>query len=205
MAKFAAEQAGSSCHVHFSLWREGQNVFPGDRAFGPVQCWDDFRWFLGGWMAHVPDVMLFFAPTINSYKRYATVPGRLRVSHGATITAPRGSGWSAKGSPSGSSVAYLARTATLTSPSQLRSPAASTASAKIEPPSISSETSTPRRPPPRPVHAGGGPRCFRSQRICEERFRCERRRSLRPFLSNRAAAYNFAVTDWERRRYFERI
>src|SRR3970282_467135 len=28
-----------------------------------------FRWFLGGWMAHVPELMVFYAPTINSYKR----------------------------------------------------------------------------------------------------------------------------------------
>ena len=29
MAKFAAERAGSSCHIHFSLWRDGSNAFPG--------------------------------------------------------------------------------------------------------------------------------------------------------------------------------
>ena len=27
MAKFAADGAGSSCHIHFSLWRDGKNAF----------------------------------------------------------------------------------------------------------------------------------------------------------------------------------
>ena len=71
MAKFAADQAGSSCHIHFSLWRDGKNAFAGDKhAAARSQCSDAFRWFLGGWIAHVPEVMVFYAPTVNSYKRY---------------------------------------------------------------------------------------------------------------------------------------
>ena len=62
MAKFAADGAGSSCHIHFSLWRDKKNAFE--------KGGDLFRWFLGGWIAHVPDVMVFYAPTVNSYKRY---------------------------------------------------------------------------------------------------------------------------------------
>jgi glutamine synthetase len=62
MAKPFQGQAGSSCHMHFSLWRGGKNVFKKDG--------DLFRWFLGGWMAHVPELMVFYAPTVNSYKRY---------------------------------------------------------------------------------------------------------------------------------------
>jgi glutamine synthetase len=57
--------AGSSCHLHLSLWRDGKNAFAGDQQIGPVQGSDIFRWFLGGWMAHVQDVMVFYAPTIN--------------------------------------------------------------------------------------------------------------------------------------------
>jgi NAD(P)-dependent dehydrogenase (short-subunit alcohol dehydrogenase family) len=62
MAKFAADGAGSSCHIHFSLWRDKKNAFAGQS--------DTFKHFLGGWIAHVPDVMVFYAPTVNSYKRY---------------------------------------------------------------------------------------------------------------------------------------
>ena len=52
MAKFAADRAGSSCHVHLSLWRGEHNAFAGEQALGPVRSSDTFRWFLGGWIAH---------------------------------------------------------------------------------------------------------------------------------------------------------
>jgi glutamine synthetase len=84
MAKYAYDQAGSSCHVHLSLWRDGKNAFVGDGAVGPVRGSDAFRWFLGGWIAHVPDVMVFYAPTVNAYKRYQAAswaPTRLGWSH----------------------------------------------------------------------------------------------------------------------------
>ena len=70
MAKFAADRAGSSCHIHLSLWRDGTERVRRRRRFGPVKCSDVFRWFLGGWIARVPEVMVFYAPTVNSYKRY---------------------------------------------------------------------------------------------------------------------------------------
>src|SRR3989454_3780405 len=76
MAKFNADRAGSSCHIHLNVWRDGKNVF---EKGGEV-----FRWFLGGWIAHVPDVMVFYAPTINSYKRYVDAswaPTRLAWSY----------------------------------------------------------------------------------------------------------------------------
>ena len=70
MAKPHADEAGSSCHVHLSLWRDGENAFAGEHDMGGFGVSDEFRWFLGGWMHHVQDVMAFYAPTINSYKRY---------------------------------------------------------------------------------------------------------------------------------------
>ena len=70
MAKYSADGAGSSCHIHLSLWKDGKNAFPGEQQIGPVQGSDIFRWFLGGWIAHAPEFMLFYAPTVNSYKRY---------------------------------------------------------------------------------------------------------------------------------------
>ena len=72
MAKFDAALAGSSCHMHLSLWDEAveRNLFAGEQTIGPVQGSDLFRWFLGGWIAHASEMMVFYAPTINSYKRY---------------------------------------------------------------------------------------------------------------------------------------
>ena len=72
MAKFDERLAGSSCHIHLSLWdRDGKkNCFAGDTPGSPVPGSDIFRWFLGGWIAHAHEMMPFYAPTINSYKRY---------------------------------------------------------------------------------------------------------------------------------------
>ena len=74
MAKPDAEQAGSSSHLHVSLWQERNgllsNAFSGDRELAGIACSDEFRWFLGGWMRYVPELMVCYAPTVNSYKRF---------------------------------------------------------------------------------------------------------------------------------------
>lgn len=64
MAKWRSDLAGSSMHLHLSLWdREDQAVF-GDETS------DVFRHFLGGWMHHARAMAPFYAPYPNSYKRY---------------------------------------------------------------------------------------------------------------------------------------
>jgi glutamine synthetase len=63
MAKPHHEWVGSSCHVHGSLWRDGENAFAGET--------DAFRHFLAGWIAGARELAIFLAPTVNSYKRYA--------------------------------------------------------------------------------------------------------------------------------------
>src|SRR5439155_2327233 len=62
MAKVDSSLAGSSSHLHLSLWRSGSSVFAGES--------DAFRWFLGGWIAHAAELAVFYAPTVNSYKRF---------------------------------------------------------------------------------------------------------------------------------------
>jgi len=66
MAKPWHTEVGSSCHVHISLSRGGRNLF-WDGKSGGSKC---FRQFLGGLMKYAPELGYFFAPTINSYKRY---------------------------------------------------------------------------------------------------------------------------------------
>jgi glutamine synthetase len=73
MAKFDESLAGSSLHVHASLWTEADTpAFAGTRelAGAPVTSSDAFRHFLGGLLAHTREVALLFAPNPNSYKRY---------------------------------------------------------------------------------------------------------------------------------------
>jgi len=66
MAKPWHTEVGSSCHIHISLWRGGKNLF-WDGKSGGSKC---FRQFLGGLMKYAPELGCLFAPTINSYKRY---------------------------------------------------------------------------------------------------------------------------------------
>jgi glutamine synthetase len=69
MAKPSEKDIGSSCHIHMSLAdRQGAaNTF----VDGHEET-DTFRHFLGGLRAHIREVALFVAPSINSYKRYAS-------------------------------------------------------------------------------------------------------------------------------------
>jgi glutamine synthetase len=67
MAKYAPSEAGNSCHIHMSVWRGRQSLFPAARGHGGSKY---FRQFLGGLLKYSPELCLFFAPTINSYKRY---------------------------------------------------------------------------------------------------------------------------------------
>jgi glutamine synthetase len=85
MAKWDERYAGSSCHIHISLWGdEGKTpLFPGDESLGPIQCSPVFRHFLGGWMAHIRELFAFYAPYPASYKRYV-----------AGSFAPTGIAWS---------------------------------------------------------------------------------------------------------------
>ena len=68
MAKFN-EREGNSCHIHISLRGEdGSAVFAdADAELGMSKM---FRHFLAGQLAAMRDLTLFFAPNINSYKRY---------------------------------------------------------------------------------------------------------------------------------------
>lgn len=83
MAKHTPGDAGSSCHIHMSLWKGGKNLFWDERGTRSAERGMKshatrntqhgsqlFRQFLGGLMKYSPELCLFFGPTINSYKRY---------------------------------------------------------------------------------------------------------------------------------------
>ena len=65
--KYAEEEAGNSCHIHISLQKAGKNIFWDTKKNGPSNV---FHQFLGGLLKYSPELCLFFAPTINAYKRY---------------------------------------------------------------------------------------------------------------------------------------
>jgi glutamine synthetase len=63
MAKPSHEWIGSSCHIHSSLWHAGSAAFADDETL--------FGRYLAGQIACARELALFFAPNVNSYKRYA--------------------------------------------------------------------------------------------------------------------------------------
>jgi glutamine synthetase len=68
MAKFN-EREGNSCHIHLSLRdADGMPVFAGEgeRGYSPI-----FEHFIAGQLAYLRELTLFLAPNINSYKRFA--------------------------------------------------------------------------------------------------------------------------------------
>ncbi len=204
MAKPFPDTPGSSCHLHISLWHDGRNAFS-DGIDGYRT--DIFRWFLGGWMAHTHHLMPFYAPTVNSYKRYqdaSWAPTRIAWS-----TDNRTAGFRVVGSgnslriecriPGADANPYLAFAAALAS-------GLDGIANKTEPP---------------PPADGDQYAAFHEQRVpstlaeANEAFRssAESVRLLGDevvahygrFFQMEYDAYNRAVTDWERRRYFERI
>lgn len=207
MAKFASDRAGSSCHIHFSLWRDGKNAFAGENEFGPVKCSDTFRHFLGGWMAHVPDVMPFYAPTVNSYKRYVDgswAPTRLAWSYDN-----RTGGFRVVGHdqslriecriPGADANPYLAFAASLAS-------GLDGITNKIEPPDcFVGDIYAARYLPRVPYTLAEATDKFASSDFAKRAFGEEVIAHYTHFFRTEQAAFNSAVTDWERKRYFERI
>lgn len=202
MAKPHGDEAGSSCHLHLSLWDDATNAFAGDHE--PT---DVFRWFLGGWMAHAADLMVLAAPTVNSYKRYrdgSWAPTRLAWSRDNRTAGFRvvghGDGLRIESRiPGADANPYLVHAAALAS-------GLDGIEQQIEP------------PPPfdgDAYHATDLPRLPRTLGAATERFRhSEFARATfgdtvvdhyAHFFELEVEAYDTAVTDWERNRYFERI
>ena len=199
MAKFAADGAGSSCHIHFSLWRDKKNAFTGQS--------DTFKHFLGGWIAHVPDVMVFYAPTVNSYKRY--VDGSWAPTRMAWSMDNRTAGFRVVGSgqslriecriPGADCNPYLALAASLAS-------GLDGIKNKIKPPEVFVGDIYQARNLPRvPYTLSQALETFENSKFVKAAFGAEVVEHYSHFYRTEAAAFDKAVTDWERRRYFERI
>ena len=207
MAKFASETAGSSCHIHLSLWQGGVNAFAGDQRIGAIECSDAFRWFLGGWLAHVPDVMVFYAPTVNSYKRYVDsswAPTRLAWSHDNRTAGFRvvGHGPSLRIEcriPGADCNPYLAFAASLASGlAGIRD--------RVEPPALfEGDIYTARSLPRVPYTLAEAADRFEASGFARAAFGDEVVEHYLHHFRTEQNAYDFAVTDWERKRYFERI
>ncbi|MCP4360189.1 MAG: glutamine synthetase [Chloroflexi bacterium] len=207
MAKYAADQAGSSCHIHLSLWQEEENAFPGDQLIGPVQGSELFRWFLGGWIQHVPEFMAFYAPTINAYKRYqdgSWAPTRLAWSYDNRTAGFRvvGQGQSLRIEcriPGADCNPYLAYTAALAS-------GLDGIANQIEPPPIfAGDVYAAQHLPRVPYTFREAIDLFANSSFVGQTLGADVMEHYTHFFRTEQKAFDNAVTDWERKRYFERI
>lgn len=198
MAKPDAAEAGSSAHLHLSLWRGDVNVFASDETF---------RHFLGGWMAHAAELMVCWAPTINSYKRYqlqSWAPTALAWSPDNRTAGFRivGSGPAKRIEcriPGADVNPYFAYAAALAS-------GLDGIEHGIEPPAgLDGDAYATVDLPPLPRRLGEAVEAFDRSDFARRAFGDDVVDHYVHFFRTEVEQFAAAVTDWERRRYFERI
>lgn len=67
LPKIFADKAASGCHLHLSLWHDGQNLLPNLEADGGLS--EVARRFIAGILHHLPALMALTTPSTNSYRR----------------------------------------------------------------------------------------------------------------------------------------
>lgn len=208
MAKPQDGEVGSSSHLHLSLWRGGVNVF-GVRGADAVERGGDdtFRHFLGGWMAHAADLMVCYAPTINSFKRYQAqswAPTALAWSPDNRTTGFRIVGEGAAKRiecrlPGADVNPYLAYAAAVASGLD------GIEHATEPPPVFEGDAYSAADLPAVPRTLAEAVERFDASSFARSTFGDDVVDHYVHFFREEVRQYDAAVTDWERRRYFERI
>jgi glutamine synthetase len=166
-----------------------------------------FRWFLGGWIAHVPEFMPFYAPTVNSYKRFRAgswAPTRLAWSHDNRTASFRvvGKGASLRIEcriPGADCNPYLCIAAALAS-------GLDGIANNIEPPPIfDGDVYTAAGLPCVPATLREATNIFESSDFVRRSLGDDVATHYTHFFRTEQSAFDGAVTDWERQRYFEQI
>jgi glutamine synthetase len=210
MAKPFHQDAGSSSHIHLSLWdpTTQMNVFSETSGSAPSGALSDvFRWFLAGWMAYLDEFMVCYAPTVNSYKRFTDAswaPTRIAWSGDNRTVGFRvvGSGPSLRIEcriPGADCNPYLAYAASLAS-------GLAGIEQHLEPPKpFNGDAYSARRLPRVARTLAEAVEAFAGSEIARSAFGDEVVDHYTHFHRTEAHAFDAAVTDWERERYFERI
>jgi glutamine synthetase len=204
MAKFD-EREGNSCHIHISLrGADGSAVFADQGAEHGMS--ELFRTFIAGQLATLRELTLFYGPNINSYKRFVdgsfaptAVAWGLDNRTCALRVVGHGAGMRMEcRAPGGDVNQYLAVAALIAGglhgiEQKLELP---------EPLSGNAYDSGGERLPTTLAEAAD---LFSSSRVAREVFGDD---VVEHYLNNarvELAAFNSAVTDWERVRGFERL
>jgi glutamine synthetase len=205
MAKPHDDDAGNSGHVHSSLWSaDGSTSLMAD---GEHDMSELFRWYLGGLLATARDFSLLFAPNVNSYKRFQ--PGSW---------APTGIGWDVDNRTLGFRVVGHGQSLRV----ENRIPGADVNSYHAFAATIAGGLlGIEQRIEPPPPYRGNGytaadlPRIpttfveaielWRDSANAKACFGDDVHHHVLRHAEFEWDAFNHAVTDWERQRYFERI
>ena len=200
MAKWDARQAGSSLHVHSSLRSaRGEPVFGGESAA--------FRGYLGGLLAHARELCWFFAPNVNSYKRYqegSFAPTRVAWSHDNRTAGFRvvGGGPSLRVEcrvPGADANPYLVYAALLAA-------GLDGIERCLDPgPPYAGNAYADESLPRLPVSLGAALAGLEVSTFARQAFGDAVVEHLLHFARTEQRTFDAAVTDWERERFFERI
>lgn len=207
MAKWDDRYAGSSCHIHASLWdaKGKRPLFDGREELGPVRCSPIFRWFLAGWMAHLHEVFAFYAPYPTSYKRYlpgSFAPTGIAWSHDNRTVGFRivGHGPSLRiecRAPGADANPYLAFAVTLAA-------GLDGVARKLEPPSAFEGDAYGALDLPQVPHSlNESIAALDASRWARDALGDDVVDHYLHFFRTEQRKFDGAVTDWERRRYFE--
>jgi glutamine synthetase len=199
MAKWDERYAGSSCHIHMSLWDKSgkKSLFAGET--------DTFRHFLGGWMAHIRELFAFYAPYPASYKRYVAgsfAPTGIAWSHDNRTAGFRivGNGPSLRiecRAAGADANAYLAFAATLAA-------GLDGIANRIEPPAaFEGDVYAAQDLPHVPHTLNESIAALEQSAFARTAFGDDVVEHYLHFFKTEQRKFDAAVTDWERRRYFE--
>jgi len=216
MAKPFSAQAGSSAHIHLSLWQDGMNAFWGSKGDNGGNKPPDpsspsypdlFRYFLGGWLAHAREFMPFYAPTVNSYKRFedgSWAPTRIAWSSdnrtaGYRIVGHASSLRIESRIPGADCNPYLAYAAALAS-------GLDGIEHHIEPPPIfAGDVYAAQNLPRVPYTLQEATDVFEQSDFVKQTLGADVHAHYTHYFRVEHRTFDMAVTDWERKRYFERI
>jgi glutamine synthetase len=207
MAKWTMEEAGSSCHLHSSVWNADGSESLMWSDDGAHHMSDTYRWYLGGLLSTAKEMAWMYAPFVNSYKRYqlgSWAPTAIVWSHDN-----RTSGFRTVGEHAGSRVEcripgadanpYLAFAATIAS-------GLHGIANKIEPPEMffgNAYAAAEVERVPSSLHEAID--VFRDSKVARNSFGdFVFGHLLNTAVQEQVMFDNLTVTDWELARYFER-
>ncbi len=209
MAKLDERYAGSSMHLHSSLWEAdtGKPLFTTLHGSGTQgQLPDACRWWLGGLLRHARACTLLFAPYANSYKRFRAgsfAPTKIAWAYDNRTVGFRvvGHGPSLRVEcriPGADANPYLAFAATLAA-------GLDGVANRIEPPpAFEGDAYAAQHLPGVPQSLHEAIAEFESSDLFRNAFGSDVVEHLVHFARTEQRKFGEAVTTWERRRYFER-